>query len=85
MAAWPMNHVLMLRHMAEMGAGIVPLSIRDSRVSAHLVRILPAWTFEPIPLMALFPSRLMPARARAFLDFLIEQLTQVEFLKGQPA
>jgi len=80
-----MNHVLMLRRMAEMGAGIVPLSIRDNRRSPLLVRILPEWTFEPIPLMALFPSRLMPLRARVFLDFLIEQLTQVDFLNGKPA
>jgi DNA-binding transcriptional LysR family regulator len=79
-----MNHVLMLRHMAEMGAGIVPLSIRDSRVSSRLVRILPEWTFEPIPLMALFPSRLMPTRARVFIDFLAERMTHAAFLTGGP-
>jgi DNA-binding transcriptional LysR family regulator len=77
-----MNHVLMLRHMAEMGAGIVPLSVRDSQVSARLVRILPQWTFEPVPLVALFPSRLLPARTRAFIDFLSEQLTHAAFLSG---
>ncbi|HEX7386115.1 MAG TPA: LysR family transcriptional regulator [Castellaniella sp.] len=79
-----MNHVLMLRHMAEMGMGVVPLSIRDSRVGGHLVRLLPDWSFEPIPLVALFPSRLMPARARVFIDFLAEQLMHAAFLSGTP-
>lgn len=80
-----MNHVLMLRHMAEMDAGIVPLSVRDRHVSARLVRILPQWTFEPIPLVVLFPSRLLPARTRAFIDFLSEQLTHAAFLSGDRA
>jgi len=79
-----MNHVLMLRQMAEMGMGIVPLSVSDKRLSARLTRVLPDWAFEPIPLMALFPSRLMPARARVFIDFLAEQLAHVALLSGVP-
>ncbi|TAN27309.1 MAG: LysR family transcriptional regulator [Castellaniella sp.] len=77
-----MNHVLMLRHMAEMDAGIVPMSVRDRHISGRLVRILPQWTFKPVPLVALFPSRLLPARARVFIDFLNEQLTHAPFLVG---
>lgn len=79
-----MNHVLMLRQMAEIGMGIVPLSISDKRLSARLTRVLPDWAFEPIPLMALFPSRLMPARARVFIDFLAERLAHVALLSGVP-
>jgi len=82
------NHVLMLRRMAEQGAGIVPLSIRDRRHDDQLVRVLPGWTFEPIPMVALFPSRMMPARTRVFLDFLDEELSHVDILGresgGQP-
>lgn len=75
-----MNHVLMLRHMAEQGAGIVPLSIHNDAPENRLIRILPDWTFEPIPMVALFPSRLMPARTRAFIDFLAVQMERLGIL-----
>lgn len=75
-----MNHVLLLRHMAAMGAGIIPLSVYADQVDGHMVRILPEWTFAPVPLMALFPSRLMPARVRVFIDLLGERLTHVGIL-----
>lgn len=77
-----MNHVLMLRHMAVQHAGIVPLSVRANQYEDDLVRVLPAWSFEAIPMVALFPSRMMPARTRAFLDFLDEQLAHVAILGG---
>ncbi len=68
-----LNNVIMLSRMAGLGAGIVPLSLNDlahlGRVEP-LTRILPDWQFAPIPLMALFSSRLLPARTRAFIDFL---------------
>jgi DNA-binding transcriptional LysR family regulator len=75
-----MNHVLMLRHMAVHHVGIVPLSVRANQHQQDLVRVLPAWSFEAIPMVALFPSRMMPARTRAFLDFLNERLSHVEVL-----
>lgn len=73
------NNVMMLSHMAGLDAGIVPLSVHHL---AHwgntrpLTRLLPEWEFAPIPLMALFPSRLMPARTRAFIDFLSSKIEQ---------
>lgn len=73
-----LNQVLMLRRMGELGMGIVPLSIRDDR--AGLVRVLPDWTFAPKPMMALFPSRMMPARARVFVDFIKERLADTPLL-----
>jgi DNA-binding transcriptional LysR family regulator len=80
-----MNHVLMLRHMAVQHVGIVPLSVRGNQHRGDLVRVLPAWSFEAIPMVALFPSRMMPARTRAFLDFLNEQLAHVAILGGESA
>ncbi|MBV2182098.1 MAG: LysR family transcriptional regulator [Castellaniella sp.] len=71
-----LNHVLLMRRMAESGAGIVPLSVQDMP-PAGLIRVLPGWEFEPLPLIALYPSRMMPARARVFLDFLVERLAHV--------
>jgi len=72
------NQVLMLRRMAELGVGIVPLSIRDEREG--LIRVLPDWTFAPKPMVAMFPSRMMPARARVFVDFIKDRLTETPLL-----
>lgn len=80
-----MNHVLLLRRMAALGAGIIPLSVNADLAEIRMVRILPEWTFSPVPLVALFPSRLMPARARVFIDFLDEQLAHVGILTAAPA
>ncbi|MFT0545614.1 LysR substrate-binding domain-containing protein [Allopusillimonas ginsengisoli] len=74
-----LNNVIMLSRMASLGAGIVPLSLNDlaHRGEAEpLTRILPDWEFAPIPLLALFPSRLLPVRTRAFVDFLSKKVEQ---------
>ncbi len=76
-----LNQVMMLRRMGESGMGIVPLSIQDMK-SGGLVRVLPDWSFAPMPMAALFPSRMMPARARVFIDFIKERLAGVGFLSG---
>ncbi|WP_322997817.1 LysR family transcriptional regulator [Castellaniella sp.] len=76
------NHVMMLRYMVERHMGIVPLSVPPDQRKGSLVRVLPDWSFEAIPMVALFPSRMMPARARALLDFLNEQLAHVDILGG---
>lgn len=73
-----MNHVMMLRLMAERDMGIVALSVRDGHRNGTLERVLPDWFFESIPLVALFPSRMLPARTRVFLDFLTERLARVD-------
>jgi len=78
-----LNQVLMLRRMGELGMGIVPLSIQ-AMTGGSLVRVLPEWSFAPIPMAALFPSRMMPARARVFIDFVKEQLAGVPLLMGNP-
>jgi hypothetical protein len=67
------NNVGLLRQTAALGGGIVPLSPEQGMGGASdrpLVRVLPEWTFSPIPLLALFPSRLIPAKTRVFLEFL---------------
>lgn len=76
-----LNQVLMLRRMGEAGMGIVPLSIQDTK-GGGLIRVLPDWSFAPIPMVALFPSRMMPARARVFIDFVKERLAEVDILSG---
>lgn len=66
------NNIAMGGIMATLDMGIVPmLPHRFSIFSTKpVVHILPEWEFGPMPLIALFPSRLMPAKTRAFIDFL---------------
>jgi DNA-binding transcriptional LysR family regulator len=67
---------LILR-MAANGAGIVLAEhgSAESYVKAgQLVRVLPEWEIQPVPLSAVFPGRrLMPARTRAFIDALVDK------------
>ena len=67
---------LVLR-MAASGAGIVLAEhgSAESYVKAgQLVRVLPEWEIQPVPLSAVFPGRrLMPARTRAFIDALVDK------------
>lgn len=72
-----MNNVAMLSSMAVLGMGIVPLPharVANDGTAGVLVRVLPEWEFSPIPLLALFPSRLVPAKTRAFIEFLSTRL-----------
>lgn len=71
------NNIAMAGCMARLDMGIVtlPLSCPANPLSSTpLVRILTDWEFGPIPLYALFPSRLMPVKTRAFIDFLSTRL-----------
>jgi len=56
------------------GAGIAPLPVilvADELRAGRLVRLLPRYRCSPSEVHAVFPSaRFMPAKARAFLDFL---------------
>jgi DNA-binding transcriptional LysR family regulator len=75
------NNVGMLQRMCQQGLGIVPLSCRMSRGQEGeepLVRVLPEWEFRPMPLLALFPSRLMPAKTRVFIEFLQARLLELQ-------
>lgn len=71
-----MNNVAMIMRMAALGMGIVPLAANNLtwNTEEELQRVLPDWEFDPIPVMALFPSRLMPAKTRVFLEFLMARL-----------
>jgi DNA-binding transcriptional LysR family regulator len=69
------GEVLRMAALADRGIGLLPTfivgpALRDGR----LARVLEAWEAPPIVLHALWPqSRLLPARTRAFIDFLVER------------
>jgi DNA-binding transcriptional LysR family regulator len=72
------NNVSMTLRLAEMGHGIAAISpaIARQAYDAGTVRhVLTDWSFPPMPVQAVMNSRLIPARVRAFVDFLANHLT----------
>lgn len=73
------NNIGMLSRLAGQGLGIAPLLFVDridrSASSHALVPVLPDWSLTPLALFALLPSRTIPAKTRAFLDFIQPRLT----------
>ncbi|CAM3937988.1 LysR family transcriptional regulator [Bordetella tumulicola] len=73
------NSTLLGVEIAAQGGGIawVPCHIGvDKTIDAHdLERVLPQWELSPITLYALYESRVISARAKAFQDTLVRHMT----------
>jgi DNA-binding transcriptional LysR family regulator len=72
------NNVSMTLKFAEQGHGIAALSppiARPAYDGGAVRQVLPDWSFPPAPVHAVMTSRLVPARVRAFVDFLASRLT----------
>jgi len=72
-----LSSIGLVRRLAVGGAGIamLPASLcREELEAGTLVRVLDGWIAAPVPVYALTATRMMPARTRAFLDFLKSQL-----------
>jgi DNA-binding transcriptional LysR family regulator len=81
------NGVAMARRLALLGAGIVVL-LGDQlaeQQSGHLQRVLPDWQLGPFPVYAVTETRLLPAKTRIFIEFLMERLGDVGQAKNTPA
>ena len=66
-----------LVELAAAGAGIALLDdtiAQEAATSGLLRRVLPCWQPAPVPVHALTPSKLLPARTRRFLECLREHL-----------
>jgi LysR family transcriptional regulator for bpeEF and oprC len=65
------------------GTGIsrlVEVVARPYIANGDLKRVLPDWSFDPLPIRAIFPNRnSVPAKARAFVDFLRAILKEKEW------
>jgi DNA-binding transcriptional LysR family regulator len=71
------NNVSMTLVFAEQGHGIAPLSPPIARAAydrGAVRQVLTDWSFSPMPVHAVMTSRLLPARARVFVDFLASRL-----------
>jgi DNA-binding transcriptional LysR family regulator len=54
---------------AGLGIARLPLHTVQAHATAELVPVLPAWTPQPVPVHAVFPSsRFIPPKVRAFID-----------------
>lgn len=71
------NDISMARRLAMLGAGIVALGGDQTELerTGGLCRVLPGWSLGPFPVHVVTETRLMPARARVFVDYLITRLT----------
>lgn len=71
------NHMNLLKQLMLGGCGIAMLShamVRAQVESGQVVRVLPDWHAPDVPVYALTESRLLPAKARVFLDYLQDKL-----------
>jgi DNA-binding transcriptional LysR family regulator len=74
------NHTGMLLRMARQGLGIALLDelvVVDDVESGALRRVLGGWTAPPVPVCAVTPSKVLPARTRLLLDCLREHIAVV--------
>ncbi len=72
------NNFALVRRFATLGVGIAPLDAllaREDIEAGRLCRVLPQWHFRPVPVFALTPGKLLPAKTRVFIDFLARRMT----------
>lgn len=73
-----MNNVGLSRALALEDVGIAVLDnviAREDVESGRLIRVLPEWSLAPVQVHAITETRLLPARARLFIDFLKTRLS----------
>ena len=66
-----------------LGVALVPMPFAFPHfASGELVRLLPGWYSDAGPLSIYYPSRrLLPAKTRAFVDFVVERFRASEFAR----
>ena len=70
------NSLAMAQRLAILGMGITTLSETMAQVHCenhHLQPVLPDWQMANVPIYAVTTSRLLPARVRVFIDYLVSQ------------
>ena len=73
--AYSANSLGLLQRVAAQGMGIALLpeiGVRKDVEAGRLQRVLPDWAGSTVPVHALTATRLLPARTRAFIDFMKE-------------
>jgi DNA-binding transcriptional LysR family regulator len=73
------NSVGMARVLAALGMGIAIMHeelARDEVALGRLHRVLPEWSMAPLQVHVITATRMLPARARLFIDFLKARMTE---------
>lgn len=77
------NSMAMVRSLASLGAGIAIIAptqgILKDVEEGRLQRVLPDWQAGPFPVHAVTDTRLLPAKTRIFIEFLMERLRDHRF------
>ena len=74
------NNFGMLRNLALAGEGIMisgKTMFQSELDQEQLVHVLPAWEAPSVPVYVLTATRLLPAKVRVFIDFLMDQLNDL--------
>lgn len=74
------NSQSLIRQLLLQNMGIGQLSRTQASAllqGGQIVRVLPEWELEPIPLYVMTASRLVPARVRVFVDFLVQKFERL--------
>ncbi|SCY54435.1 LysR family transcriptional regulator [Nitrosospira sp. Nsp13] len=75
-----LNSIGMIRHLAALDMGIIMMMeeiVADDLASGRLRRVLPQWHGAPVSVYAVTETRLLPAKAQRFIEFLQEHLGKV--------
>jgi DNA-binding transcriptional LysR family regulator len=73
------NNVGLLRQLALSGLGIMATCrewVADDLARGALVRVLPDWSPPPVQAYAITATRLLPAKDRVFIDYLVQRMGQ---------
>jgi DNA-binding transcriptional LysR family regulator len=71
------NNIGLVKRFAALGLGIAPLDrllAQEDVTAGSLRRVLPMWHFSPVPVFALTPTKILPEKTRAFLQFLTNRM-----------
>lgn len=78
-----MNNVSWLRRFAVAGLGLAALPpdmIRSELATGQLVPVMCDWVLPTVEVYVLTETRLLPARVRLFLDYLVDHINEVSTL-----
>ena len=66
-----------------LGVALLPMPFAFAPIaSGELVRLLPGWYSDAGPVSVYYPSRrMLPAKTRAFVDFLLERFREAGFAR----
>ena len=74
------NNMGMVRRLILLSCGIGVVDEGMARVEVgarRLVRVLPQWSFDAVPVHVLMATRAVPAKTRVFVDFLAQEMKDI--------